>query len=1413
MNHASRLRRFLALAAVPITVVSMFLAVAGAAQATTPLDQPAVPAASQSSDVAYACGQKMTEARFSCFTVRRTNVKESKVLAPAATPAGYGPSDIQSAYDLPGAAGSPTVAIVDAYDDPNAESDLAVYRAQYGLAPCTTANGCFQKVAQDGSTNYPSPPPPGDNWVAEISLDLDAVSAACPSCHILLVEADDDFTATNSLFSAVDTARSMGAKFISMSWGGPEDGADNSHDSQYFDHPGVVYTASTGDDGYSAGVIYPSTSQYVVSVGGTSLARTPTSRGWSESVWDGAGSGCSDDVTKPSFQSDLSACGTRADADISAVADPGTGLAIYNTESDAGWNVYGGTSLSAPLIASMYALAGDPVPGSFPPSYPYDDTNKASDLNDVTLGSNGSCTPNALCQAGTGWDGPSGLGTPNGVNALTTGPHGIIEGQVTDAATHQPISDATVSTQDGRKVSTDANGDYDLSVPVAGYDLTVSKYGYDDKVITGIDVADGATITEDFALTAKPSNTISGTVTDGSGHGWPMRAKITIDGYPDGPIYSDPYTGHYAVSLPDGNSYTLHVASANMPGYTNQNVTVDLAATDVTQDFALKVDATTCTAAGYAYHDTGTKEAFTGWQGNTPQDGWTITDNAGTGQTWRFDNPGGWAPPPGGDADFADIDSDAYGQGGRQDSSLVSPVVDLSGEQHPEIGIDTTYISFPTQTANVDLSLDGGTSWTTVWSPPGFMDHMDIPIPQAAGNPNARVRFHFTASWARRWEIDNVLIGDHACSPVPGGLVAGMVTDANTGEPVVGAKVTSDVNSSESGATISTPDDGGLADGYYWLFSSHTGPTSFTVTDGNYTPTPASVDVAADTVRHADLKIDAGHVIIAEQNVTMSTVLGGTASKTVSFGNDGTAPVHISLTEGDAGFTPMGAAQQSTTGAAPMIVKSATSVAPSGATGTAGPMPRQATPQAPPWTDIADYPTTIMDAAVASHDGKVYVAGGYDGTFKTQAAHVFDPATNSWNPIAALPQRLQASSAAFVGDTLYVVGGWDDFSNPSTHAYAYDPKADSWTRVADVPAGVAAAGTAVVSGRLYVIGGCTAACGNTSDAVYSYDPGNNSWSRQPDYPTQAAFIACGGVTATVVCAGGTGASSSTYAYTPGNRGWIQKADMPDDAWGAATATANGRLEVMGGAIDNGAAVTNQAFAYDPVSDTWSTLPDSNNATYRSGAACGIYQIGGSLGGFNAVPFAESLPGFDQCGGDVAWLSEDTTGFDVAPGQTVSVRVSADSSVLSQPGSYAGQLVMIANTPYPSPAPVGVTMQVNPPMTWGKLTGTVSDTTGAPVGGATVAICTSYNTKTGNCGPTTYTLKTDGRGGYQLWLDQGFSPLQIIAAKDGYTPLMKIAKIHKGQTTTVEFTLSQTSTFGQAQLQAYLHNNLKVVKTG
>jgi subtilase family serine protease len=314
-------------------------------------------------------------------------------------PSGFNPADIQAAYGLAGAsAAGRTVAIVDAYNDPNAEADLAVYRSQFGLPACTTANGCFRKVDQNGGTNYPRT---DAGWSTEISLDLDMVSAACPSCHILLVEAASaSFT---NLATAVNTAVQLGAIAVSNSYGGTDSAAMSA-----YDHPGVAITASTGDNGY--GVEAPASFPHVVAVGGTSLTKTGST--YSETAWSGAGSGCSTRNANPGWQTGTS-CSGKANADVSAVANPNTGVSVYDSvryQGRSGWQVYGGTSASSPIIASVYAIANNF--GTQAAQYTW---LHSTGLHDVTSGSNGSCTTAVWCHAGTGWDGPTGLGTPNGL--------------------------------------------------------------------------------------------------------------------------------------------------------------------------------------------------------------------------------------------------------------------------------------------------------------------------------------------------------------------------------------------------------------------------------------------------------------------------------------------------------------------------------------------------------------------------------------------------------------------------------------------------------------------------------------------------------------------------------------------------------------------------------------------------------------------------------------------------------------------------------------------------------------------------------------------------------------------------------------------------------------------------------------
>jgi len=338
-----------------------------------------------------------------CLAIAVTGA-DGKMLRTKTPPAtGFTPDDVQAAYNLKGLkSGGRTVAIVDAYGYSNLESDLAKYRDTYGLPPCTTKNGCLRIMDQYGHRNYP---PDNAGWDLEQALDVDAVSATCPDCKILVVQAKTN-GGYNLGMAANRAALTKGVVAISNSYTAAH---DRRHQPAYH-HKNIAITASTGDSGFQGGA-YPASDPHVVAVGGTSVTRDGSSRGYSEAAWSGAGSGCARVSHQPRWQQKLdTGCKTRAMSDVSAAADPNLGgLTIYY---NGGFQQVGGTSESSPIIASVFALSGNTT--GWPGRLPY---HHAKSLYDVTTGTNGSCGP-PLCAAGKGWDGPTGMGTPNGVEGF-----------------------------------------------------------------------------------------------------------------------------------------------------------------------------------------------------------------------------------------------------------------------------------------------------------------------------------------------------------------------------------------------------------------------------------------------------------------------------------------------------------------------------------------------------------------------------------------------------------------------------------------------------------------------------------------------------------------------------------------------------------------------------------------------------------------------------------------------------------------------------------------------------------------------------------------------------------------------------------------------------------------------------------
>ncbi len=427
------------------------------------------------------------------------------------------------------------------------------------------------------------------------------VSAICPLCHIILVETTSASTA--SLGAGVNAAVSLGAKYVSNSYGGPESTSDSSSDTSFYNHPGVAVTASAGDDGF--GVEYPAASPDVVAVGGTSLSTASNSRGFTETVWgssaggEGTGSGCSVDSTKPTWQTDTG-CAKRTNNDVSADADPNTGVAVYDTFSEGGFLEVGGTSASSPMIAAVYALAGTPTAGTNPASYLYAHT---ANFFDVTSGADGSCSPAYLCTAEVGYDGPTGLGTPNGIAAFS---QGTVTGNTVTVT--NPGSQTTTT---GSAVSLTIHATDSATGQTLTYSATGLPTGLSINSTTGV-ISGTASTAGTFTVTVTATDTTGAhgsatfTWTVGTAGGCTSSQLLGNPGFETGS--AAPWTSTAGVINPNGAGETSHSGTwyAWLDGYgtthtdtLSQTVTIPAACSHSTFSFWLHIDTseTTTTTA------------------------------------------------------------------------------------------------------------------------------------------------------------------------------------------------------------------------------------------------------------------------------------------------------------------------------------------------------------------------------------------------------------------------------------------------------------------------------------------------------------------------------------------------------------------------------------------------------------------------------------------------------------------------------------------------------------------------------------------------------------------------------------------------------------------------------------------------
>nr|WP_306238578.1 S8 family serine peptidase [Ornithinimicrobium sp. HY1745] len=1103
------------------------------------------------------------------------------------------------------------------------------------------------------------------------------------------------------------------------------------------------------------------------------------------------------------------------------ISAPGT--QVRSAYPDNGYATASGTSMASPHAAGAVALLWSASPTLV------GDIQSTRDLLDGTA----TDTEDLQCGGTAERNNVFGEGRLDAlalVAAAPTGETGTITGVVTDAEDAEPLPGATVAIEGPvtREVTTNDEGAYEVLVTAGDYSLTASAFSYDPQHVD-VTVEPGSANTADFALTSSPVAPLGGTVTDGSGQGWPLHARVTV--VDTGIVtFTDPDTGEYAVDLPVGRDYSVLV-EAQHPGYLSQTleVTGHGAGADsqdsgdpAVGDVELAVDEAICTAPGYEFRSDGLMEGF-----DTDQvpEGWQVINHLEDGDpVWTFENPNAVDNMTGGEGNFALMydptppfvwGSDGGDKAGMgpvfpprttpADGSLVSPPVDLSGIEDPVIGFaqDLRYY-YVVQKMDVDYSLDGGETWHTVLSQEGNARgprQEVVPVDEVAGEESVQFRFHFKhGGYAWWWQVDDVYIGNRYCHALEGSLVHGQVTDVDTGEGLVGATITSVENPQEAATAVEAGEDPALGDGRYALFVSGTGTHDIEVGAYHHESRTESIELSPHTAVRADVALGSGWIAVSSGPVQTYPQLGRSVTTDVTLTNTGSGAAEVSLAEvaGDMqmlnadGTRDLASDLHQAEGAPLRLLD--VEVSPGQFTGNRMGAQAEQVPELgvseDGWTSLPILRQTRVDSRAVSLDGTWYLIGGASDSGAVDEVVRYDEEAMAWEPAAPLPSARSAVAAGVVDGAIVATGGWVA-DTTTTQTLVYDPDEDVWTRVSDNPSAVAAAGQAVADGRLYSVGGCTTlSCDPITDAATAYDPATDTWEELAPYPLAVAHPSCAGIDGTVYCTGGTTdgnqATAATYAYDPGTNTWAPVADAPVASWGTAHAMANGML-VMNGGFQDGQ-VSNATYAYDPATDQWQSLPNTDSTLFRSAGACGIGKFGGTATGVIGSRLAEYLPGLDDCAEDatdVGWLIPQEGTVTVPAGDSVTVEVTTDGSV-PQPGVFTAGLQLSSNTPQRFDV-LPVTMTVTPPRSWSKVLGTVTgqscDGVESPLPGATIAI-TPRGDHPG------WVLSTDADGTYAQWVNtkETGRALEIIAAKDTYRPVLKSVKTPPGVARTADFQL-------------------------
>ncbi|WP_460889615.1 S8 family serine peptidase [Promicromonospora xylanilytica] len=552
---------------------------------------------------------------------------------------------------------------------------------------------------------------------------------------------------------------------------------------------------------------------------------------------------------------------------------------------------FSGTSMASPHLAGAVALLWSAAPVLV------GDIEATQELLDQTSVDVADDSCGGTPEDNNVW-GEGKLDVPALVGNAPIDGYGFVGGTVT-GPDGEPVGGVRVTSGD-RSDTTDADGAYRLGLEEGAHELSASAFGFLD-VTAQADVVESETTTLDLTLEAAPTTTVSGTVTDGSGHGWPLDAKVSVQGAPSSVVaWTDPFTGEYSFELPQSATHTL-VVQPSVTGYGTATQAVEVGTEPASADFAASVLAQ-CTAPGYAL--TGAGDGVEEFESGGVPEGWTVEDLAGTEQVWTFDDTAGAGNQTGGEGLFAEVNSDAYGPEGTQDTTLTSPALDLTDVETPLLTFDQSYVALGDY-ADVDVSLDGGETWETALHQTAEAEgRTAVPLTGAGGRSDVRVRFHYgDGAWAMWWQVDNVSVGE--CLPVDGGLVAGFVHDLNTGDGVNGATVTAAAGE-ESGS--GDPENPTVGAGYYSLFTTATGEQQVAYAAKDYTSTEAAVTVTADAITRQDVELAAPLLTVSPEDLTRQVRLGGTRSGTFTVTNEGTAPADVEVAPASSDFEILGSA-------------------------------------------------------------------------------------------------------------------------------------------------------------------------------------------------------------------------------------------------------------------------------------------------------------------------------------------------------------------------------------------------------------------------------------------------------------------------------------------------------------------------